>query len=279
MNRKAQINIEFLASAGLFLVAVISILTANQVLPNYSSDMERMNLNLEAKTLTDQLLTEEGFHTYGEPGIRWEENDSTLDNTNAVGIAQDHHVIDRAKLEALQTTTVDGSEGLNYSEFKQISDVNHQYRFNFVWLPTVQANYSFTKSSPPSDPPIQEPNKESYDLADNRVHYGTVTLRGVDYNFLITAHNGVYDSVYVSQTWDFSNSNPEEPYNVDERILENDFYVESFQNRENDRGSLLILKRKIKDFGPTVNTNTQVVTLDRYAVLENEPVRIEVSVW
>lgn len=277
---RGQLNIEFLAAAGLFIIAILGVITSGQILPDYSNSMDRMNLNLEAKTLTDQLITEPGRHSAGGTGSNWEKNSTTVDNVEAVGIASDHHVIDRSKLEMLQTATVGGDTGLNYTEFKEITQVNNQYRFNFVWLPTIQTNHSFTKSRPPSSPPIIEPETSEYGLADNRVHYGSIALRGAQYNVLVTSHDGAYDSLYVSQgDWDFSSSNPEEPYTLGERILENDFYVESFQNRENDRGSLVIIRRKIKDFGPTINEDTEVITLDRFAVLENEPVRIEVSAW
>jgi hypothetical protein len=279
-RKKGQINIEFLAAAGLFLITVVGLIASNQVLPSYSSSMDRMTLNLEAKTLTDQMVTEPGRHSFGAGGDNWEKNESTIDNVEAVGIASEHHVLSRSKLDRLQTATVGGSEGLNYTEFRETASLNNQYRFNFVWLPTIQTNYSFIKNSPPSNPNIIEPETSSYASADNRVHYGDVNLQGSSYKMLVTSHNGAYDSLYVSQgDWDFSSSNPEEPYRIGEEILENGFEVESFQNRDNSPGELVIIRRKIKDFGPTVNTNTEVATIDRFAVLEGEPVRIEVSVW
>lgn len=275
-----QLNIEFLAAAGLFIIAILGLITSNQILPDYSDSMDRMDLNLEAKTVTDQLISETGRHSYSNGGENWERNSSTIENTEAVGIASNHYVIDRSKLETLKTTTRGGSSGLNYTRFRNLTGVENQYRFNFVWLPTIQTNNSFIKGRAPSNPSINEPGTSDYGSADNRVHYGSVSLRGSTYNMLVTAHNGVYDSVYVQEgDWDFSSSNPEEPYKSGDRILENDFYVERFQNRENDRGSLLILRRKIKDFGPTINQDTEVITLDRFAVLEGEPIRIEVAAW
>ncbi|PSG98890.1 MAG: hypothetical protein BRC29_02055 [Nanohaloarchaea archaeon SW_7_43_1] len=282
---KGQINIEFLAAAGLFLIAMAGLITSSNVLPQYSSSAENMDLYLEAKTLTEQLINEKGRHSFGDGGNNWEENSSTLKNIEAIGIASDYHVIERSKLDELQTVTVGGNTGLNYSEFKNKTQVENQYRFKFVWLPTVQTNYSFQKTQPPSNPNITEPeitdpDTDPYATADNSVHYGSVDLNGLTYNMLVTSQEGVYDSLYVQQgDWDFSNSNSDEPYKPGDKINENDFYVESFQNRRNDRGSLVIFRRKIKDFGPTVNTDTQVTTFDRFAILEGEPVRIEVTAW
>lgn len=281
-DQKGQINIEFLAAAGLFLITIVGLIVSNQVLPGYSASMDRMELNLEGKTLTDQLLTESGRHSFGSGGENWEKNISTLQNVEAAGIASDYHVISRSKLQQLQTATVGGSSGLNYTEFREITGVDNQYRFNFVWLPTIQTNHSFTKTNPPSDPAITEPTTSEYANAGNEVHYGSVELEGDRYNVLVTSHDGAYDSLYVNESsWDFSSTHSSEPYQVGEEIedIDESFTVESFQNRENSRGELVIISRKIKDFGPSINTNTEVATIDRFAVLEGEPIRIEVSVW
>ncbi|MFT4867994.1 MAG: hypothetical protein ACI9LV_000607 [Candidatus Nanohaloarchaea archaeon] len=279
-----QLNLEFLAAAGLFLAAVIGLVASNQLLPGYDDNMDRMGLNLEAKTVSDQLITEPGRHSYGEGDHVWERNDSTLSNIEAVGIASGHHELDREKLEMLKTTTrPSGAEGLNYTQFREITGVDNQYRFNFVWLPTIQTNHSFIKGDPPDNPNIIEPGVSEYAAADNRVHYGSVTLQGQKYNMLVTSHDGTYDSLHVRQgDWDFSsiNTGPDgEPYNLGDRILENDFVVERFQNREKSRGEFVVWRRKIKDFGPTTNADTEVITMNRLAVLEGEPVRIEVSAW
>lgn len=277
---KGQLNIEFLAAAALFIVTITALISTNQALPSYSSEMNRIDLNLEGETMTNQLLTNPGKHSYGRPNSNWEKNSSTLNNIEAVGLATGHHEVERDKIQALQTTTINGGTGLNYTEFIDITGANNQYRFNFVWLPTIQTNLSYIRGSPPSSPPIIEPKTNSYINAENEVHYGTVDIRGIDYNVLVTAHDGVYDSMYVrEENWDFSNSNDEEPYKVGDTILENKFQVESFQNREDNIGGLVIIRKQIKEFGPSVNEDTEIITLDRYAVLENEPLRMEVSIW
>lgn len=283
IGKKGQINIEFLGAAGLFILTLLGLVTSGQVLPDYSSGMDKMSLNLEAKSLTTEMITEEGYHSYGEGGTDWTRNSSTISSIEGFGLAEGHHEIDRDKLNSIKTATVDGSTAVNYTQFRNATGIENQYNFEFVWLPTVQTNHSYIKGSPPSDPDIFEPETESYSLADNRVHYGTLRINSNKYNFLVTAHNGVYDSVYVNQDstdrWDFRDVNPEEPYGIADFLTENGFTLETIQNRENDRGAMLILSKKIKEFGPSVNTDTQVATLDRYAVLEEEPLRIEVSVW
>lgn len=277
---KGQLNIEFLAAAGLFILTLLTLVTSGQVLPDYSSNMDRMALNLELKTVTDRLLTEQGYHSYGTGGTAWEQNESTIENAEAVGLASEHHVIDRNKLNGLKTVTVDGSTALNYSSFRKLTGVENQYSFDFVWMPTVQTNKSYIKGDNPSIPGFTEPDQDSYRFADNRVHYGSVTLNGAQYNFLVTAHDGIYDTLYVRQgDWDFLSTTNNQPYRIGETIGVNDFAIESFQNRENDRGAMVILSKEIKEFGPSVNTDKEVVTLSRYAVLDGEPLKIEVAAW
>jgi hypothetical protein len=161
--------------------------------------------------------------------------------------------------------------------------VENQYRFRFIWLPTVQTNHSFIRGSPPSNPPIDEPETESYQVAENRVHYGKIGLEGDNYYFLVTAHDGVYDSVYVNREfpdgWDFSGSSPDEPYSIGDRMPENSFILENIQNREKDEGAMIILRQEIKEFGSNPDPDADVVTLDRFAVLGNEPLRMEVATW
>jgi len=66
-KRKAQINLEFLASAGFYLIALGAVLTAgSEVLPQYSQSADRTSLNLEARSLTNQLVSEKVLiHTTG----------------------------------------------------------------------------------------------------------------------------------------------------------------------------------------------------------------------
>lgn len=279
---KGQINIEFLAAAGLFIIALVTLVTSSQVLPSYSSEMDRISLQMEAETLSDELIREEGLHSYGVTGENWEKNLSTIESAEAIGFARENHVLERSKIRALKTTTVNGAEKLNYSKFRDVTGATNQYHLKFIWLPTVETFKSFTKGSPPSDPPIVEPDTQEYRDADNTVHYGSIDLEGSQYNVLVTSHNGVYDSLYVTEgAWIFTSSylNSDEPYGLGDRIRENGFYVERFQNREDNTGSVMIWRKELKEFGPSVARNTEVITLDRFAVLEGEPLRMEVSTW
>ncbi|MFB6144708.1 MAG: hypothetical protein ABEJ98_05345 [Candidatus Nanohaloarchaea archaeon] len=274
---KGQINLEFLASAMLYLLALGAVVTASSaVLPTYSQETRKAKLNLEARSMTFRLLTEEGRHSFGGGGTNWEYNNTTRAATTELGLSngEDFHVA-RDKIMALKTV---GENYFNYTQFRKVTAVSNQYRFRFTWMPVVQTDGSFTRNSPPSDPPIQEPRDEAYRSADNEVHYGSTVMRGLRYHFLVTAKNGIYNATYVSSDWDFENA---VPIGVGEKFTLTgiEYEVESLQNREGDRGAVIVLKRRLNTFGANLANESTVVKLNRYAVLEGEPLRIGVWTW
>lgn len=276
-NSKGQINLEFLAAAGFYLIALGAVITAgSDILPQYSQEADQASLNLEARSLTNQMLSEPGTHNFGSGGTEWEFNSSTVQSTNSIGLASDFLELERDKINSLSTISLSG-EDLNYTRFKEITGAENQYRFEFMWMPTVQTNGEFTRTQPPeSNPDIAEPDYSGYEDADNRVHYGEVTLEGSSYKFLVTAHNGVYDTAYVEDDWDFEN---ELPINARQNIPDAPFEIHSFQNRARQPGSLVILNQTINTFGATRDSDSIVTTFQRFGTMEGEPLRIKVWAW
>lgn len=275
-NRKAQINLEFLAAAGFYLIALGAVITAgSDILPQYSQGADEASLNLEARSITNQLMTEKGTHTHNGGGNDWESNKDTIQKSTSIGFASDFLELQRDKINALSTVSVSGQK-MNYTHFKDITGAENQYRFEFTWLPTVQTNEYFTRTSPPNNPDITEPVDSSYEEVDNRVHYGEVTLEGEPYKFLVTARNGAYDTAYISEDWNFRFS---DPYQKNESIPSMPFGIHSFQNREKQPGSLIILKQQVKTFGATIDSDSIVTTFQRFGTMEEEPLKIKVWVW
>lgn len=275
-NRKAQINLEFLAAAGFYLIALGAVVTAgSDILPQYSQEADQATLNLEARSLTNQLMTETGSHTYNGGGTNWESNIDTIQNATSIGLASDFLELERDKINALSTVSLSG-EKLNYTRFKDITGVENQYRFEFIWMPTVQTNEYFTRTNPPDNPSITEPEHPSYDSADNRIHYGETTLEGSSYKFLVTAHDGVYNTAYISEDWNFEF---EDPKQKNQDISTASFEIYSFQNRERQPGSLLVLNQSINTFGATTDSDSIVTTFQRFGIMEGEPLKIKVWVW
>lgn len=273
---KAQINLEFLAAAGFYIIALGTVVTiGSDILPQYSQEVDRASLNLEARSLTNQLVSETGTHSFNNGGTDWESNSDTIQAATSVGLASDFLQLERDKIMALSTVSRSGQK-MNYSHFKDVTGAENQYRFKFVWMPTVQTSNYFTRTDPPSDPAITEPDHSSYTNADNRVHYGETTLEGDSYKFLVTAHNGVYDTAYINDNWDFDSETPRE---VNEPLIDAPFEISSFQNRENQPGSLLVLNQTINTFGTSNQIpDSTVTTFQRFGVMEEEPLKIKVWV-
>lgn len=278
---KAQINLEFLASAGLYLMAIGGIMIAGSDTLPFNNQDDRASLHLEAKSMTNKILSDPGEHSYGAGGNNWEQNSSTINNISSFGLATSFLEVDREKLENIATTSINGPERFNYTQFKEVTGAENQYRFRFTWMPVVHTDKSFTRSNPPSNPDITEPCQPGetcdrpYLEADNKVHYGSVTLKGTTYYFLNTAHNGVYNTTYITtDRWNFENAFA---YGTGDSY---DFFnVESFQNRDRDEGSILVLSENVKTFGANIDSNAVVVKMQRFASMNNEPLRIEVWVW
>ncbi|MFB6213592.1 MAG: hypothetical protein ABEJ07_03465 [Candidatus Nanohaloarchaea archaeon] len=281
MNRKAQINIEFLAAALIYIGALGALVTAGQgILPEFTSDAQEASLNLEARQISTQILSNPGWQSYSG-STNWEKNNTTVEHASAVGLASSFKQVERDKLMRLRTADPRGSgfNYLNYSQFKEISGADNQYQFTFTWMPLIETPESFTRGQGSSQTPsITEPVTGYYSSAGNTVHYGSETLNGTDYHFLTTSHDGVYNTTYVSRNWNFRGYPPLGTGDVFGRKGD-EFKIQRFQNRENDPGALVIVSQQLKTFGASVDSDSRVISMQRYAVMEDEPLRVKVLAW
>lgn len=128
-------------------------------------------------------------------------------------------------------------------------------------------------------PYIVPPNTDYYRSSENIVRYGNETLNNRDYKFLVTAHNGVYNTTYVSEEWDFSSASP---LGADDSFTlygDKTFRIAKIQQETPDPGSTIVLNQHLKTFGPDIDSDTTVIRMDRYGIMESEPVRVEVLAW
>lgn len=277
---KGQINLEFLTAALVYVAGLATLITLGSgALPEFSSDLDRGNANLEARQVTTQMLSDTGFEedSFTE---NWHLNDDTVRETTSFGLTNgEYFVIDREKLERIRTTNPPGGENyFNYSQFLEVTDTDKQFNMVFRWMPVIHTSDSFVRESPPEDPHIQEPNTARYNNADNRVYYGSKPLNGETYYFLVTAQDGSYSDLYVSSNWDFEGlEHRNEGDSFDFRGDE--FVIENFQNREKQPGSIVILSQELKEFGADPDPGSDTIRMDRVAVLEDEPLRVEVLAW
>lgn len=279
MNLKGQVSIEFLASFFLYLLAVVAVFqVVSGDVPAFDQSMSDKRLHVEAKYVSDQVLTQTGYHTFGQGGSNWEKNTSTIESIENFGLASDYLVLNESKLDAVSTV---GNSGLNYTQFTEAVGADNQYMFNFTWTPVVQASDYFDKGSPPGS--FQEPTTGLYSSADQEIHYGEIRLNGEKKYFLITSHRTEYNTTYVSDNQDFGTEDPQGLGSMVE-FGGKDFEIIGFQNRRYDRGGLLVLRSHVKEFGATLDSSGDAVKFNRYVSYnasgsELEPMRVEVYVW
>jgi hypothetical protein len=283
--RKGQISLEFVTSI-LFVIFILAFLifTITDYVPRIEEYNQRAQVNLEARSLTEMLMTSPGYHTFRDNGTNWEKNSSTLKNAREVGLASDYHVIQKDKVMSLVTA---GQDGLNYSRFREIANFENQYRFEFTVLPIINTHRKFTRTEPPRNPEIIEPENPEYDDSGNRIGYGSIRMGGTKYNALTTSHDGRYDTLYLvnqsSNDWNFTDAG---------RYIEGDtitlggrnFEIEGFQNSGDKIGNIVVISRQLKTFGSALDTSATIIKLNRYAALEQpgadlHPLRIEVFSW
>lgn len=284
-NSKGQVTVEFLL-ATIFVIIVLSTLLYFEA-ENVSKIDESFNpaeVTMESRRLSTTLMTSKGSHDFGSGGTEWEKNISTLNNIDSIGLASDFHVLDRKKVENITSFS---SNGLNYSQFRRLNDLNNQYRFIFTYLPVVHTSEKFIKGSPPEFPNITEPGNSDYLSAGNEIRYGDITVGNKQYNFLVASHGGDWNTVYrnrdIVRGWNFSETTRHlegEEVSLDGR----EFTVDEIQQGQNKGGSMVLLSRQFKVFGASFDTTANIQKMNRYAVLNEtgtdlQPVRMEVFAW
>jgi hypothetical protein len=285
MMRKGQISIEFVASMLFFIIVLTGIIfVAVDYVPMIEDSNAQASVNMEARRVTSMLMTSPGRHSFAGGGTDWEESELKRDSVESIGLASDYHVVEKDKVMALSTV---GDSKFNYSQFRQATDLENQYRFEFTAMPIVDTSDQFTRTNPPSEPQIIEPVNNEYFNSGNLVGFGSIRMGGTQYNVLTTSHNGEYDTMYMvsdaSSGWNFSEA---ERYGVGERIDlgGRTFEVRGFQNRGEKTGTLVVFSRDLKTFGSAFDVSATIVKLNRYAVLKQpgaglHPLKIEVFSW
>ena len=285
MKSIGQVTIEYLLST-LFVIIMLSTLLLLSVdrVPEIDEASNPAEVTMEARRISSMMITSPGSHSYGTGGSKWEKNSSTLQNIDSIGFATDYHAVDRDKVENLTSYS---SDGLNYSVFRKLTNIDNQYRFLFTYMPVIHTPESYRRNNPPEDPNITEPQSSDYDSSGNTVRYGGFTIGGTEYNFIVTSHNDVYDTVYrnrhSNQRWDFTSS-PRFEVGEEIKLDGRNFTLRTIQNTERKSGSFFLVSRQFKQFGPSFDATASIQKLNRYATLNEtgtmlQPLKIEVFAW
>lgn len=277
---KGQTTLEFIGAFIFFIIVLTSVLlTTVSDIPQFNDYAEITQKNLEIKKTTDLLLTSKGYYDNGTSnGTDWQNH---LNHTQTPGLASDEMHIDSAKLGVIRTIQ---PGYYNYTDMVKDLNLDYEYNFNFTWYPVVETDRNFVRGSPPSTPSIDEPMTAYYDDAQNRIHYGSITLEGETRRFLVTAYDGVYNTTYISDDWDFV-GRPVRGIGDTIMIGGREFEIENIQNRKNTPGAAIFLSSHLKEFGRNPESaDGSRVKINRYALLDKpgsseQLVKMEVLAW
>ena len=139
---KGQINLEFLASALIFLLTLgILITLGSDILPNFSGSVETSSTYLQAYTISTMVLSNPGETSTGK--TEWDATNSDLNDISFFGLSkssEDFLNLDESKIRNITTYEFTTSEPyVNYTEFKNLTGAQNQYFFNFTWQPMAYA--------------------------------------------------------------------------------------------------------------------------------------------
>jgi hypothetical protein len=277
---KGQTTLEFIGAFLFFIIVLTSVLlTTLSDIPQFNDYAEITEKNLEIKKTTDLILTSKGYYDNGtQKGTDWQNH---LNDTKMPGLASDEMHIDSAKLDVIRTIE---PGYYNYTDMVNDLNLEYEYNFNFTWYPIVETHRTFVRGSPPSSPDIDEPASDYYDNAQNRIHYGSITLEGDTRRFLVTAYDGVYNTTYMSDDWDFI-GRPVKGVGDDIVIAGREFTIENIQNRNNRPGASIIISSHLKEFGRNPESaDGSRVKVNRYPIYDNpgssdQLVKMEVLAW
>ncbi|MFB6180332.1 MAG: hypothetical protein ABEJ93_00480 [Candidatus Nanohalobium sp.] len=277
---KGQLSIEFLASFFLYLTALVLVFQSiSSEVPELQGSLEQKALNIEMRKVTEQMLTQPGYHDLYGGGTNWEKNDSTVENMERFGLASERLVVLWDKLGNI--STAGGTSKVNYTTFRKAVGADNQYHFSFVMTPLVDTSKEYPKGNVTverrlpgggiAEGRVREPNDPLYQSADPTVHWGAEYLSNETKYFIVPSFNGKHNLTYVSNDWNFTSS--VRKTEGDRIQFGSEYYnLTEIQGREYERGSMIVLERKMKEFGPSIDRSEEVQRMNRYVSYKGEVV-------
>jgi hypothetical protein len=241
---KGQVTLEYVGSLILFLLVLLAAVSMNMSnMPQFYEQTETSHKYLEAKSISDALLTMENY-----PGLasrNTESNYLSIDTNTVASPNSEEH----------------------WEKINSSMNPKYTYYFNFTEYKIIETPNKFVRGNPP-DNSWSEPNDSCYNNARNDVHYNN------DKTFLVVACTDEYSRVY-------NTSNPKKfnsasiVNNVDATNIQN--------RDNEPGASFIIVEDLGKISEVNVNTLRDIgerVKLNRYAYTdEGDIVKIEVVVW
>lgn len=201
---KGQIAIDYIGGASIFFVAVLFVvLSVLSGIPEYSAGVTANRMELTGWSVTSTILNTPGYWEDAgadEEGENWEDKiGSSPDTVKSVGVAG-RSGLKMDKIEALM--------GMDYQALKTLLGLELDFQLRISLFPVVRmSGEEYGKNGLPSDyPDITEPSYDESEGSVTGVRFGGISFNDEKHKFLAVAHEGVYDTIWASDDWDFSSA-------------------------------------------------------------------------
>ncbi len=272
---KGQISIEYTGGALLFFSSILFVVAGVLgTLPQFTSAIEENSIETQVWASTAVLLSDTGqWASDTRTGPDWHNH---LENTTQLGLVGQDGDLSRDKIRKIVS--------MDYKDVKLLLQIDKDFNIEFTEFSIIDTASSFEKNDPGGKigQVITEPTTDSYDDANDTVRYGSITANGAEKRVLVTAHQGTYDTIYISEDWDFTDAIRLGP--AGNQIL-------SFDGRRYrlsvpdsgifaSDGKTVVLSRPLGNVGTrTPAAESTVVTARRFGNIGPNPVRIDVEMW
>jgi len=272
---KGQISIEYTGGALLFFSSILFVVAGVLgTLPQFTDAIDENSIETQIWASTALLLSNTGqWESDTQSGPDWHNH---VENTTQLGLISQDGDLSRDKIRELVS--------MDYTDAKLLLQTEKDFNIQFTEFSIIETASSFEKDDPSGKVAdvITEPTRSRYDDANETIRYGSIRANGAQKHVLVTAHQGNYDTVYISEDWDFTDATVFGP--TGNQIL-------SFDGRRYrlsvpdsgifaSDGTTVVLTRPLGNVGTrTPAAEATVVTARRFSNIGPNPVRIDVEMW
>lgn len=272
---KGQISIEYTGGALLFFSSILFVVAGVLgTLPQFTDAIDENSIETQIWASTALLLSDSGqWESDTRTGPDWHNH---VENTTQLGLVGQDGDLSRDKIRELVS--------MDYEDVKLLLRTEKDFNIRFTEFSIIDTADSFEKYDPQGKigQVITEPATDSYDNANDTVRYGSISANGAEKHVLVTAHQGNFDTIYISEDWDFTDAT---------RLGPTGNQVLSFDGRRYrlsvpdsglfaSDGKTVVLTRPLGNVGTrTPAAEATVVTARRFGNIGSNPVRIDVEMW
>ncbi len=268
--RNGQISIDYIAGAFVFFGAIIILIASVlNTLPEFQNQHAVNELELASWGMSETMMRDPGYWQNGTSnGTDWHTADAS--DVQVLGLQTG----DRS---GLSVQKIQSLGDMDYVDVQDVMGIDRGFTAAFTELLHIDTYKRFNRSGsggPGSSPSfITEPAYPSG--TTDIVHYGTAEIRDAPYYFLLADSTGWYNNLWVSDTWDFTDSETTQYNMTTDNVvtLGDNAYPINIADTQIGDGNVVILQRRIGRVGTPPPSNAgNIIETTRFGVTETDTV-------